>query len=167
MFIKVWLVLHNSDGLLLEVLPVSIKGILILLLLVGGGYFYLTFTSEPAGVLVSDIALTRGNKGGQLDVSFTIPVRYLGHNPQDEGDMLQIKLRPILFSGIKENISILDTLSVAGKAVDYGIEDIRYEGNVPGAPLIIIHFSTPVQFAIKEGDGLRSLLISYQQLQRK
>jgi len=143
---------------------VSIKAILILLLLAGGGYVYVTFTGEHADGLVSDIALSRDSKGGHLDINFTNPVRYVGHFPLNEGEVIQVKLRPVLFSGFKENLSISNKLPPPGRMVDYNIENIRYEGNVPGGPLIVIRFSKPMSFNIKEGEGLKSLLVSYQQL---
>jgi len=142
----------------------STKSILILLLLVGGGYFYVTFLGERADGLVSDIAINRDNKGGHLDINFTNPVRYLGHYPLDEGDVLQVKLRPVAFGGFKENVSIADKLPSSSKVLDYNIEDIFYEGQVPGGPFIVVRFSKPMRFEVKEGEGLKSLLVSYQQL---
>jgi len=143
---------------------VSFKAILILIVLAVGGYFYMTFTGEQADALVSDIALSRDNKGGHLDINFTNPVRYLGHFPANEGDVIQVRLRPVLFGGFSENLSITNTVPAPGKAIDYDVEEVRYEGNVPGGPLIVIRFSKPMRFNIKEGEGLKSLLISYQQL---
>jgi len=143
---------------------VSTKSILILLLLVGGGYFYVTFLGEQADGLVSDIVINRDNKGGHLDINFTNPVRYVGHYPPNEGDVLQVKLRPVAFGEFKENVSIADKLPTSSKALDYNIEDIIYEGKVPGGPFIVVRFSKPMRFEIKEGDGLKSLLVSYQQL---
>ena len=140
------------------------KSILILLLLVGAWYFYVTFLGGQSGDLVSDIAINRDNKGGHLDINFVNAVRYLGHYPQTEGDVLQVKLRPVAFGEFKENLSISDKLPNSAKVRDYNIEDILYEGKVPGGPFIVIRFSKPMRFKIEEGNGLKSLLISYQQL---
>jgi len=142
----------------------STKSILILLLLVGGGYFYVTFLGEQADGLVSDIVINRDNKGGHLDINFSNPVRYLGHYPPDEGDVLQVKLRPVAFGGFAENVSLSDKLPSSAKVLDYNIEDIIYEGKVPGGPFIVIRFSKPMRFEIKEGEGLKSLLVSFQHL---
>ena len=119
---------------------------------------------ETADSLIDDIAITRTKDGGHLDINFTGPVRYLGCFPINQGDVIQVKLRAISFRGFEDNYSITNKLVVTGKASDYSIEDIRYEGNVPGGPFIVLRFTEAMKFEIGEGSGLKSLLISYKKI---
>jgi hypothetical protein len=140
---------------------VTLKNIAIIMIMVTAGFLYFTFFGERPDSLISDVLLTKDKNSRNLQLDFASPVRHIGHFPENEGDILQIKLRAISFHDFPENISILKKYLQSAKAIDYNIEDIRYEGNVPGGPLVIIKFTQPVTFQINEGDGLKAMLINY------
>jgi len=137
------------------------KNLILVMLLSGGVYFYLTYFGERPDGLIEDLTLTRDVTGNNLGIDFTAPVRYLGHYPKSYGEVLQIRIRAISFDGFDKNISIFDRVIKSGSSGDSLIEDVRYEGNVPGGPFLVLKFSKPVNFEVVEGDGLRSLNVNF------
>ena len=76
----------------------SFKTLSILLVLVIGAYVYYKYGQETPEQLVSEFHITSDKNGNNLEFGFANPVRYLGHFPDDNSDVLQIKLRAIGFS---------------------------------------------------------------------
>ena len=124
-------------------------------------YLYYTFAGDKPDRLVAALVIATEKDHKNLDVDFNSPVRYLGHFPESRGELFQIRLRPITFEGFTENYSMLDYFLKRGLPDDANLLDIRYEGDVPGGPLIVIQFKTPMDVNIKESGGLRGLHISY------
>jgi len=143
---------------------VSVKNIILIMVLITIGYIYTTYMGEKPESLVADLVLTKEKDGGNIHLDFSGPVRHLGHFPEVEGNIIQIKLRAISFHKFQENFSVVDKFLLAGRAGDYFIQDIRYEGDVPGGPFVIIKFTKPMSYLVNEGDGLKGLLINYKSL---
>ena len=139
----------------------TVKNIILIMIVITGGFLYFTFFGERPETLISDVLLTKDNNSSNLQLDFASPVRHVGHFPENEGDILQIKLRAISFHEFSENYSVFKKYLQNAKARDYNIEEIRYEGNVPGGPFIIVKFIRPVTYQVNEGDGLKAMLINY------
>lgn len=139
----------------------NLKNIILIMIVITAGFLYFTFFGEKPETLVSDVLLTKDKNSSNLQMDFASPVRHIGHFPENEGDILQIKLRAISFHEFTENYSVLKKYLQNAKAKDYNIEDIRYEGNVPGGPFIIVKFIQPVTYQVSEGEGLKAMLINY------
>ncbi|MFV2058216.1 MAG: hypothetical protein ACC707_17250 [Thiohalomonadales bacterium] len=137
------------------------KNLLLIMLLSGGGYFYFTYFGEKPDGLIEDLMLTSDATGSNLGIHFATPVRYLGHYPRSYGEVVQIRIRAISFAGFRKNISIFDHVIKSGSRGDSLIEDVRFEGNVPRGPFVVLKFTKPVNFKIVEGDGLRSMNINF------
>jgi hypothetical protein len=139
----------------------TIRNILLIMALITAGFIYFTFFGEKPETLVADVVLTKDKEANNLQVDFASPVRHIGHFPENQGDLLQIKLRAISFHEFNESYSLINTFLQSHEAKDYHIADIRYEGNVPGGPFLTIKFSQPVSYQVNEGDGLKAMLINY------
>ena len=88
-------------------------------------------------------------------------MRYLGHFPDDNSDVLQIKLRAIGFSEFQENLSLLDQFIASAEGQERFLEDVRYEGNVPGGPFLVVRFTNSMSYRVTESNGLKGLVVSY------
>lgn len=139
----------------------TLKNILLIMTLVTVGFIYFTFFGEKPETLVAEIVLTKDKDSSNIQVDFASPVRHIGHFPENEGEILQIKLRAISFHDFNENYSVINKYLQSAKAKDYHIKDIRYEGDVPGGPFLIVKFTQPVTYQVNEGDGLKAMLINY------
>jgi hypothetical protein len=120
-----------------ELKAVTLKNIILIMIAITLGFLYFTFFGEKPDALISDVLLTKDKNSRNLQLDFASPVRYIGHFPENEGDILQIKLRAISFHEFAENYSVFKKFLQNPKAKDYNIEDIRYEGDVPGGPFVI------------------------------
>jgi len=139
----------------------TLKNILVIMALITIGFIYITFFGEKPESLIAEVVLTKDKEVNNLQVDFASPVRYVGHFPESQGEILQVKVRAISFHEFKENFSLIDTFLKLPEARDSHIADIRYEGNVPGGPFLIIKFTQPVTYQVDEGDGLKAMLINY------
>lgn len=139
----------------------SFKNLSILLVIVIGVYVYYKYGQEAPGQLVSDFHITSDKDGHNLEFDFANPVRYLGHFPEGDSDIIQVKLRAIGFSEFRENFSLLDQFVTSADMQEKFLQDIRYEGDVPGGPFIVVHFSKPMTYRVSESNGLKGLIISY------
>ena len=136
------------------------KGLLIIMLMIVSAYVYFNYFGERPESLIGDVTLTSNGKQKNLGIDFNAPVRYLGHFPEEHGQILQIRIRAISFDGFNKNNSIMDRIIKSGSG-DALIDDVRYEGSVPGGPFLIVKFRKPIFFKVVEGDGLRSLNVSF------
>ena len=139
----------------------SFKNLSIILILAIGVYAYYKYGQEAPEQLVNDLHITSDKDGNNLEFDFANPVRYLGHFPDDNSDIIQIKLRAIGFSEFRENISLLDQFVTPADMQEKFLQDVRYEGNVPGGPFLVVRFSKPMSYRVTESNGLKGLIISY------
>jgi hypothetical protein len=141
----------------------SFKSLSFILVIIIGVYVYYKYGQEAPAQLVSEFHITTDKDGNNLEFGFANPVRYLEHFPKENSDVLQVKLRAIGFSDFTENLSLMDQFIPAGESQEKFLEDVRYEGNVPGGPFIVVRFTKPMKFRVTESNGLKGLIISYQQ----
>lgn len=141
----------------------SFKNLSIILIAVIGIYAYFKYGETTSEQLVNNLHITSDREGHNLEFDFNNSVRYLGHFPNEESDIVQVKLRAIGFSEFPENISLLDQFVQPAIIEEKFLRDVRYEGDVPGGPFIVVRFSKPMKFSVSESNGLKGLIISYNQ----
>lgn len=139
----------------------SFKSLSLILAIIIGVYVYYKYGQEPPSQLVSDFHITTDKDGNNLEFGFANPVRYLEHFPENNSDVLQVKLRAIGFSDFTENFSLMDQFIAATESQEKLLEDVRYEGDVPGGPFIVVRFAKPMKYRVTESNGLKGLIISY------
>ena len=139
----------------------SFKNISIILIIVIGVYSYYKYGETESGQLVNNLHITSDREGHNLEFGFTNSVRYLGHFPTEVSDVVQVKLRAIGFSEFRENISLLDQYVQPSDIKEKLLQDVRYEGDVPGGPFLVVRFAKPMKFNVSESNGLKGLIISY------
>jgi hypothetical protein len=132
------------------------------ILLVG---FILAYTMgvisfNPDRLLVDDVVLIREEGSKSLELDFSAPVRIVGSFPKSYGDIVQIKLSIIAVGSFNENISLLDKFVGIEEGKELHLTDMRYEGNVPGGPFIVMKFSKPMHWTLTEGESLLGMNIA-------
>ena len=123
------------------------------------GYVMGVYSFDPDRVLVDGAVLIREEEGKILHLDFSAPVRIVGSYPEASGDIVQIQLRVIAIGGFNENLSLLEKYVGFEEGKELHMTHMRYEGNVPGGPFIIMKFDKPVQWTLTEGDGLLGMNI--------
>ncbi|NOZ54721.1 MAG: hypothetical protein GXP08_16560 [Gammaproteobacteria bacterium] len=139
----------------------AFKNLAIILLVTMATYLYFKYGHEAPDQLVQNFHITSDKNGHNLEFDFESPVRYLGHYPENQSDILQIKLRAIGFNDFTENLSLVDRFIPSSEVKNKLLEEVRYEGDVPGGPFIVVRFTKPMQFSIGESNGLKNLIVSY------
>ena len=131
------------------------------LFLLGGmmvGLYAYSALQTPDQVF-DEIRAFREGDSAVIQVRFSMAVRYQNHFPEGQGDMLQIKLRPVALGAGEQNERLgLDRLA-AGLAEPVPLTDVAYEGNVPGGPFLTLRFSRPVHFDVREDFEDRSIVV--------
>ena len=123
------------------------------------GYVMGVYSFDPNRTLVEGAVLIREEEGKILHLDFSAPVRIVGSFPETSGDIAQIKLRTIAIDDFSENLSLLEKFVGIEEGKEIHMTHMRYEGNVPGGPFIIMKFNKPVQWILTEGDGLLGMNI--------
>lgn len=131
-----------------------------LLLVIVFGYVMGVFSFDSERTLVEGVVLIREDEGKILHLDFSAPVRIVGSFPESSGDIAQIKLGVIALDKFDENLSLLEEFVGIEEGKELHMTHMRYEGNVPGGPFIIMKFNKPVQWILSEDDGLLGLNIA-------
>ena len=131
--------------------------VVIILILIGFGLGVVSFDTDRQ--LIEDAVLIREQDNKSIHIDFSAPVRIVGIFPEESGDIVQIKLRVIAFGKFDENLSILEKFVGIEEGKEMHITNMRYEGNVPGGPFVVMKFSQPVKWNITEGDSLLGMNI--------
>jgi len=104
--------------------------------------------------LIDDVVLIREAEQKILQLEFSAPVRFLGSYPASSGDIVLIKLSVIAFGQFDENLSLLEPFVGVEEGKEIHLTQMRYEGNVPGGPFLVMKFDRPVEWSVSEGEGL-------------
>jgi len=107
-----------------------------------------------AGVDVQDAA-----GGLEVRIRFNFPVLYLRHFPPARGDSLQIVIRTKPSQDVPDAYLKMREAARIPAAVASRIHAIRYEGDHPGLPWIVVDFRGPTHYRVRPGRDARSLLI--------
>ncbi len=118
-----------------------------------------------AGQPVRDLILHdvgwRQQTGGRatLRIGFNLPVFHLRHWPASKGDSVRIVVEikpgkdvPEEYLRRRESLRIPERLAAI-------VDDIRYEGDRPGHPWVVVDFHRPVRYDVRPGRDGRSLEI--------
>lgn len=116
-----------------------------------------SFDSERT--LIDDAVLIREAERKILHLDFSAPVRLVGSYPESTGDIVQIKLAVIAFGKFDNNLSLLEKFVGIEEGKEIHMTHMRYEGNVPGGPFLVMRFDRSVHWKVGEGEGLLGMNI--------
>lgn len=132
--------------------------VFVIILMLGFGMGVFSF--NPERELIEDAVLIREEDNKSIQIEFSAPVRIVGNYPESSGDIVQIRLGVIAMGDFDENLSILEKYVGIEEGKEVHVTHMRYEGNVPGGPFIVMKFSKPVHWVITEGDSLLGMNIA-------
>jgi hypothetical protein len=110
--------------------------------------------------ILGDLVVSKHDGGGEIQVGFTFPVRYVKHFPYESGDELRVQVEPIAISRSDKD-ALFKRESI--KPPRNGIPDLLeviYEGDVVEGPFVTLVFRRPVAFKVEQGADFRSLTIT-------
>lgn len=116
----------------------------------------------PAGAvarILENVEVSEAGGSALIDANFAVPVQYVKHFPTASAKILQIYLRVTAISkGDKQ--SLVERRSVSappGSRVP--LLDVIYKADGVEGPHLVVRFSEPVSFAVRQGDDNRSIRI--------
>jgi hypothetical protein len=108
-------------------------------------------------VLESVDVIERG-EATELRVGFSVPVRYIRHAPATRGSTLEVQIGTVSFGSLN-GPSLFGSESLRPKAGSVSLVDVVYEGGRSEGPVLVLHFSRPVDFEVSQGTGLRTISV--------
>ncbi len=109
--------------------------------------------------ILEDIVVTSAEDEARVNIFFSDVFQYVTHFPVESSDELRIRLEPVKVATSsltavfqREAIRPLD-------AADAQLEEVLYEGDIPGGPYLTLFFSNPVNYEVIPGTDFRSMTI--------
>lgn len=120
-------------------------------------------STQARGRVLENIGFRQIDQALEVKIDFTVPLRYLHHNPQNYGREVQIQISPLAPGPIGAiDLKNRETLSIPDDN-PAGISRVEYEGRDVVGPTVTVNFSRARSFEIKQGSDSRSLIITIRQ----
>ncbi len=112
------------------------------------------------GPVLEDVRFGIQGDYAMLQVDFGVPVKYVRHFPASYGPMVQIKVKFYNVTGTyREEVEGKEVIKPRLPDARIPLEDVIFEGNVPGGPYVTLRFSKPVKYIVQDGIGFHSILV--------
>jgi hypothetical protein len=92
---------------------------------------------------------------------FTVPIRYLRHTPRSRGDSIHIQFFPLEVAASeapkffeRESLQIPPNIPLP-------VTEVTYEGVVAGRPILDVRLAGSVDFEVRQGEDVRSLVLEF------
>ncbi len=119
-----------------------------------------TLPAQPVrDKILDEVYVTSDNGSPTIHVSLTFPFRYLSHFPQDSGNELRIRLKPVRVP-TSDKDAVFSREGVRPDRADMvGLMEVLYEGDIDGGPYLTLFFSRPVIYEVVPGTDYRHLTV--------
>ena len=109
--------------------------------------------------ILDEVYVTVGNGRPTVQVSLTFPFRYLSHFPQESGDELRIRLKPVRVPSSDKDAVFRREGVRPDRADMVGLVEVLYEGDIDGGPYLTLFFNRPVAYQVVPGTDYRHLTV--------
>jgi hypothetical protein len=99
-----------------------------------------------------------------LEVSLTLPFRYLSHIPLDGGRELRVRIQPVQVAGSDRDAVFKREAVMPPDADVAAVDQVIYEGDAPDGPWLTVRFTRAVRFQVIPGADYRRVIIEIQEL---
>lgn len=137
--------------------PRSLIGAVLLMTLAGPGVAW----AQPIRDIILNTAEVHVQDGcAQIRILFNFPLLYKRHFPYESGDDLRIHVDPVVHDR-EGNAMIHEREAVRVRGEDLlPLVNVIYDGQAADGPYVALHFSQPVRYAVTQGRGFRSLVVT-------
>jgi hypothetical protein len=131
--------------------------LLLLLIATQGALLVLVASPSAAqtGRALEGVRFDRAQDGWDVTVVFSSPIQVRRHSPESHGETVQVQIAPLAGS---EAPVAPQTLSVP-RSAPVPLESVGYEPEVADHPVLELRFSRAVDFEVREGRDLRSVVL--------
>ena len=123
--------------------------------------FFCSITAEAR--LVDDVTVDSVAEGYEVKINFELLIKYQSHTPDKASDFFRIELVPVNLNRLDGmTIESIKERSVLGwnRRIGIPLKDITYEGGDPEHPQMAFAFTEEVEFDVRNGIDLKSLIIT-------
>ena len=99
-----------------------------------------------------------------LQVKLTFPFRYQSHFPQETGEELRIRIKPVRVPPSDLNAVFRREGLTPPNADTAAIDEVIYEGDAADGPYLTVRFTQKVRYQVIQGGDYRSMNIVIQEL---
>jgi hypothetical protein len=111
--------------------------------------------------VVDDVDIKETKSGYDLVVKFFIPLRYQSHSPRQKAKTLEIQVEPENFADPELSDRLNQRINVSWDIEsDVPIREVVFDGQMAEQASIIVYFTKPVEFTVRNGSDMRSLIVS-------
>ena len=111
------------------------------------------------GLIIDGLEIQETPDAVALRVRFNFPVLYVRHFPPAAGDSLQIVVRTKPGKDVPAAYLRMRETARLPRVVTGLVHAVRYEGDHPGLPWIVIDFRDQARYRVRPGRDARSLVI--------
>jgi len=109
--------------------------------------------------VLDDVTVSKQDQGALIEISFSCTVRYMTHFPQETGDELRVRVKP-LRACAGDPFATLGRETMRPRNGDLAkLTEVTYEGDTAGGAYLTLYFSQPVEFSVRQGGDFRSITI--------
>lgn len=110
--------------------------------------------------ILDDVQIYNGDDGGTLiEISFTCPISYRGHSPQEEGTEVRVTLVPVRCN-LETEAPFVSDLRPPQNASMASLRELIFEWDTLGGPTVTLYFDQAVRFGVRQGRDSRSLAVT-------
>lgn len=110
--------------------------------------------------LIDEISLSENETGGEIQVRFTQPLRYVSHAPLEKGRVVTIRLKRVVSptQSVPES-DRPEKVSVNGRPA-LPLLEAHLDLSIPGSPELVLTFERTVAFNVSGGSDGRSVVVA-------
>jgi tetratricopeptide (TPR) repeat protein len=123
--------------------------------------FFYSITAEAR--LFDDVTIDTIDGGYEVKINFELLIKYQSHSPDKVSDFFRVELVPVNLNRLDGMaIESLKERSVLGwnRRTGIPLKDLTYEGGDPEHPQMTFTFTKEVEFSVRNGIDLKSLIIT-------
>ena len=109
--------------------------------------------------IIDEVSVSKEDDAPVIEILFRCPVRYTTHFPQESGDELRVRVKPVRACG-GDLSATLGRETMRPRNGDLAkLTEVTYEGETPGSGFVSLYFTQPVEFSVQQGSDFRSISI--------
>ncbi len=109
--------------------------------------------------ILQEVLVTPGQDAVRVSIVFSDVFRYVTHFPHESSDELRIRLQPVRVAESDITAVFQREAVRPPDAAEAQLEEVLYEGDIPGGPYLSLFFSGPVNYEVEPGTDFRSIAI--------
>lgn len=117
------------------------------------------FAQPALDRVLNDANVAEGDQCSVIRINFNFPVRYISHFPNQQGEEIQIRVRPIERSMEPDFATRRESLRLPPSDLT-PVSDVVFEGARPEGPTLDVLLSSKKFFRVGQGADFRSLVIA-------